>query len=118
MELDEATPALAALAHDSRLAVFRLLVEAGRDGMAAGEVAARIGIAPTTLSFHLSQLSHAGLVSGRRNGRSVIYSADFERMADLVNFLTEDCCKGSLDDCGLAPRSTTTATAAEPRKGG
>ena len=103
MDLNDATAALAALAHESRLAVFRALVEAGPDGMAAGAISADLGIAPATLSFHLSQLDHAGLVSGRRSGRSIIYSADFARMAGLVNFLTEDCCKGSLGDCGLAP---------------
>lgn len=103
MDLNDATTALAALAHDSRLAVFRALVEAGPDGLAAGAIAAGLGVAPATLSFHLSQLSHAGLVSGRRAGRSIIYSADFARMAGLVNFLTEDCCKGGLAGRGPAP---------------
>ena len=95
MELEESVTALAALAHESRLAVFRLLVEAGPDGLPAGAIADRLGIASTTLSFHLSQLSHAGLAMSRRDGRSIIYSANFVTMQDLMGFLTDNCCQGN-----------------------
>jgi DNA-binding transcriptional ArsR family regulator len=99
MELTNYVTALAALAHESRLAVFRLLVEAGPEGLPAGAIGDRLEIAPTTLSFHLSQLSHAGLARSRRNGRSIIYSANFETMQDLMGFLTENCCKDSPQAC-------------------
>lgn len=101
MELKEYVTALAALAHESRLAVFRLLVEAGPGGLPAGGIGDRLGIAPTTLSFHLSQLSHAGLATSCRNGRSIIYSANFETMQDLMGFLTQNCCKDSPQACGF-----------------
>ncbi len=99
MEITESVGALAALAHETRLAVFRLLVEAGPDGLPAGAIGDRLGIAPTTLSFHLSQLSHAGLAASRRDGRSIIYSAGFETMLELMGFLTDNCCQGRPDDC-------------------
>ena len=95
METKDAVAALAALAQDSRLDVFRLLVQTGPDGLAAGEVAERLEIAPATLSFHLAQLRHAGLIAMRRDGRSLIYSADYDSMNGLMGFLTENCCRGS-----------------------
>ena len=94
MEVREIVRALGALAQESRLAVFRLLVEAGPQGVAAGAIGDRLGIPATTLSFHLSQLSRARLVASRRNGRSIIYSADFETMDSLIGYLGENCCKG------------------------
>jgi ArsR family transcriptional regulator, arsenate/arsenite/antimonite-responsive transcriptional repressor len=94
MEMKAAITALAALAHDSRLAVFRLLVEAGPDGLPAGRIGERLGIPPSSLSFHLKELSHAGLLSSRQQGRFVIYAADFTAMNALVGFLTENCCAG------------------------
>ena len=94
--------ALGALAQDSRLAIFRLLVQEGPQGLAAGAIGDKVGIPPTTLSFHLAQLGHAGLVQSRRNGRSIIYAADYARMRQLLDFLTENCCQGS----GCAPRAT------------
>lgn len=87
--------ALGALAHDSRLAIFRALVVAGRDGMAAGEIAQQLGLAPSSLSFHLKDLSHADLVKSRQDGRFVIYTANFDAMAALIDFLTENCCAGT-----------------------
>jgi DNA-binding transcriptional ArsR family regulator len=110
METKDAVAALAALAQDSRLDVFRLLVQTGPEGLAAGEVAERLGISPATLSFHLAQLRHAGLISMRRDGRSLIYSADYDGMNELMGFLTENCCGGTVS-CGVpvcAPASRTT----------
>ncbi|WP_321798211.1 metalloregulator ArsR/SmtB family transcription factor [Caballeronia sp. J97] len=87
--------ALGALAHESRLAVFRALVVAGPEGMAAGEIAQQVGLAPSSLSFHLKDLSHAELVTSRQEGRYVFYSANFEAMNGLIGFLTANCCAGA-----------------------
>jgi ArsR family transcriptional regulator len=95
MDSDLAVRALGALAHDSRLAIFRTLVVAGPEGMAAGEIAQQLGLAPSSLSFHLKDLSHAGLVKSRQEGRFVIYTANFEAMTGLIGFLTENCCAGA-----------------------
>ena len=86
--------ALAALAQDNRLEVFRLLVRAGPDGLSAGEVATALKLAPNTLTFHFDRLRHAGLVSVRRAGRSMIYAARFDSMRAVIDFLTENCCAG------------------------
>jgi ArsR family transcriptional regulator len=94
MEKDQAVAALAALAQDNRLDVFRLLVQAGPDGLSAGQVASALGLAPNTLSFHFDRLRHAGLVTVRRAGRSMIYAARFERMRALLAYLSENCCQG------------------------
>lgn len=88
----EAVGALGALAHDSRLAIHRVLVEQGPAGLAAGVIAERLGIAPSSLTFHLQQLLHAGLVTQRRASRQLIYAADFAAMDGLVAYLTENCC--------------------------
>lgn len=93
MEAITAVAALGALAQESRLEVFRLLVRQGPGGMPAGRVAEELGIPPATLSFHLAQLGHAGLVRSRREGRRIIYSADYDGMQDLLGFLTEKCCQ-------------------------
>lgn len=107
MEMITAIGALSALAQAARLKAFRLLVEAGPDGLAAGLLAQRLGIAPPTMSFHLAELSHAGLVRARRDGRSIIYSADFAAMNGLVGYLTENCCRAAA--CAPAkPKSRTT----------
>jgi ArsR family transcriptional regulator len=95
MESSSAVIALGALAQENRLDVFRLLVQAGPGGMAAGDVADRLEIAPATLSFHLAQLRQAGLLSMRRDGRSLIYSANYDGMNALMAFLTENCCRGA-----------------------
>jgi DNA-binding transcriptional ArsR family regulator len=87
--------ALGALAHESRLAIFRALVVAGPDGMPAGEIAQQLGLAPSSLSFHLKDLSHAELVAPRQEGRFVIYTANFDAMTGLIAFLTENCCAGA-----------------------
>jgi ArsR family transcriptional regulator, arsenate/arsenite/antimonite-responsive transcriptional repressor len=87
--------ALSALAHESRLAIFRLLVVAGPDGMAAGEIAQQLGLSPSSLSFHLKDLSHADLVKPRQEGRFIIYTANFDAMSGLIAFLTENCCAGA-----------------------
>ncbi len=95
METDAAVLALEALAQGSRLGIFRLLVEAGPEGLAAGQIAEKMDLPAPTLSFHLAQLKLAGLIACRRDGRSLIYSADFAAMNDLVGFLTDNCCGGA-----------------------
>jgi len=92
MEKSDAVAALAALAQDNRLDVFRLLVQAGPSGMAAGEVAEALGIAPNTLTFHFDRLREAGLIGVRREGRSLIYAAQYETMNGLLSFLKQNCC--------------------------
>ncbi|WP_293676463.1 helix-turn-helix transcriptional regulator [uncultured Phenylobacterium sp.] len=99
MEMKPAVASLAALAHEGRLAAFRLLVQAGPMGLAAGEVARRLDVLPNTLSASLSVLSHAGLIASRRAGRSVIYTADYDAMRELLAFLMEDCCAGKPEIC-------------------
>jgi len=94
METAEALAALAALAQDNRLDAFRLLVQAGPEGMPAGKVAAALKLSPNTLTFHFDRLRTAGLVRVRREGRSMIYAAQYETMNDLLGFLTESCCSG------------------------
>ncbi len=101
METSQAIAALGALAQETRLAIFRLLVERGPEGMAAGAIAERLRIPAATLSFHLAQLGHAGLVAPRRESRSLIYSANFANMNALVAYLTENC-RGGTAVCGPA----------------
>lgn len=95
MEIKSAVTALAALAQDSRLAIFRLLVQAGPAGLSAGKIGEALGIAPSSLSFHLKELAHAQLVSSRQESRYIIYAANFQAMDELLAFLTENCCGGS-----------------------
>jgi DNA-binding transcriptional ArsR family regulator len=99
MKTQKAVAALAALAQDNRLDVFRLLVKAGPDGMPAGRVAEELDLAPNTLTFHFDRLRLAGLVTVRRDGRSMIYAARFETMNGLLAFLTENCCQGTSASC-------------------
>jgi ArsR family transcriptional regulator, arsenate/arsenite/antimonite-responsive transcriptional repressor len=101
METKHAVLALSALAQDTRLAVYRLLVQAGPQGMAAGSIGEALDLAPATLSFHLAGLTRAGLAQSRNEGRFVIYSADYQAMNALVTFLTENCCGGA--SCSTSP---------------
>lgn len=94
MEIKRTVNCLAALAQETRLAVFRLLVQAGPEGLCAGDIGARLRVAPATLSFHLAQLANAGLVDARQQSRFIFYSANFEAMNGIVGFLTENCCGG------------------------
>ena len=103
--IEQAVEALSALAHGHRLAVFRLLVRAGDEGVPAGEIAREVGVLPNTLSTHLTILGHAGLIRSRRDGRSVIYSADYDGMRALLGFLVADCCSGRPEIC--APLADT-----------
>ena len=115
MESNDAVSALSALAQDTRLALFRMLVQAGPAGLAAGEIADRLSVPAATLSFHLTQLSHAGLVTSVRYGRSIVYAAEFAAMRGLVDFLTENCCQGRPELCapGCGPVATATSTRGE-----
>ena len=92
--MTQAVDALAALAQETRLSVYRLLVEAGNDGLSAGRIGEELELPPATLSFHLAHLARTGLVRSRQEGRFVIYSADFDNMNQLVGYLTENCCGG------------------------
>src|SRR5499426_3749386 len=104
MEKSSVVAALAALAQDNRLDVFRLLVQAGPEGKPAGAVAEALDLAPNTLTFHFDRLRAAGLVTVRREGRSMIYAAQFETMNALLGFLTENCCGGEPEKCAPAQR--------------
>lgn len=99
MKIGSAVEALAALAQESRLEVFRLLVRTGQEGLAAGALSEKLGITPATLSFHLKVLAHAKLVKSRTEGRFVIYSANFAEMDNLIAYLTEHCCAGDATQC-------------------
>jgi len=105
MEMKQAIDALSALAQETRLQVYRLLVEAGQDGLSAGRIGEELGLPPATLSFHLAHLARAGLVQGRQDGRFVIYSTDFQNMNALVGYLTENCCGGG--SCAPMPTKVT-----------
>lgn len=113
MEKDEAIRALGALAHAGRLDVFRLLVQAGPDGMAAGEIARATGSPLSSLSANLTILSNAGLIASRRDGRSIIYRAAYEQMTGLLAFLMEDCCAGKPEICAPLAASAGAACAAD-----
>ncbi len=101
MDIESATAALGALAQESRLEVFRLLVRAGPSGIAAGEIGGRLGLAPATLSFHLRTLRYANLIESRRDGRQLIYSARYEAISELMGFLLEHCCQGHPEACAF-----------------
>ncbi|MCY4487064.1 MAG: metalloregulator ArsR/SmtB family transcription factor [Deltaproteobacteria bacterium] len=101
MEHKDAVGALAALAQDTRLDIFRLLVETGPEGLPAGQIGKRLGLPLATLSFHLNTLKQAGLVEFRRESRSLIYRSNFETMNDLLRYLTDNCCGGNPEVCGI-----------------
>jgi ArsR family transcriptional regulator, arsenate/arsenite/antimonite-responsive transcriptional repressor len=114
MKEPDAVAALAALAQDNRLAVFRLLVQAGPEGLPAGEVADALKLSPSALTFHFDRLRGAGLVTVRREGRSMIYAAQYEAMNALLGFLTDNCCQGAPEKCAPAvckPASSKPTTA-------
>ena len=115
MEKIDAIAALGALAQESRLDVFRVLVQAGPDGLPAGQIAERLNLPSATLSFHLNQLKHAGLVTFRRESRSLIYVAEYAAMNDLLAYLTENCCQGDAAACGVGACDTTQRV--KPAKG-
>jgi len=115
MKKPEALAALAALAQDNRLDVYRLLVEAGPDGMPAGGVADALKLAPNTLTFHFDRLREAGLVTVRRDGRSMIYAARFDTMNALLGYLTENCCQGQAGQCLPIPCNASSAARRKER---
>jgi ArsR family transcriptional regulator, arsenate/arsenite/antimonite-responsive transcriptional repressor len=99
MKIDSAVTALAALAQETRLSIFRLLVEAGPEGISAGRIGETLEVPAATLSFHLKELARARLVSTRQERQFIYYAVDFERMADLMTFLTQNCCRGMPEKC-------------------
>ena len=99
MEIREAVAALASLAQETRLAIFRLLVEAGPDGVAAGRIGDQLQVPGATLSFHLKELARSGLVSSRQEKQFIYYAVDFQRMAELMTYLTQNCCQGMPETC-------------------
>jgi DNA-binding transcriptional ArsR family regulator len=116
MELHDAVKRLSALAQDARLQVFRLLVKAGPEGLAAGEIARRLETPANTLSAQLLVLANARLVSARREGRSIIYAANFEAMGQLLVYLTEDCCGGRAEVCAPVAEAMAKALCCTPSK--
>jgi DNA-binding transcriptional ArsR family regulator len=114
MDAGFAVKSLAALAQESRLHIYRLLVEAGPTGLAVGEIGASVRIAPATLSFHLKELAHAGLIGARQEGRFIYYSANYETMNRLLGYLTENCC--ARDGLGCETECCAPAAKARPRK--
>ncbi len=110
MKREEAIAALGALAQESRLDIFRMLVQKGPDGLPAGEIGRKLGLPAPTLSFHLGQLRHARLLSARRHSRSIAYAADYRTMNALLKFLTENC-------CGAMPEIGASAIACPPKNG-
>jgi DNA-binding transcriptional ArsR family regulator len=116
MEKSNVVAALAALAQDNRLDVYRLLVQAGPDGLPAGQVAVALKLAPNTLTFHFDRLRGAGLVSVRRDGRSMIYAARYDTMNALLSYLTENCCQGRADRCVPAARMKRTPASARRKE--
>jgi DNA-binding transcriptional ArsR family regulator len=98
---------LSALAHDARLRAFRLLVKAGPEGMPSGEIAEALDVPPTAMSFHLAALERSGLVAKARRGRQILYALDFSNVRDLLTFLTDDCCDGRPELCGIRPELKT-----------
>src|SRR5512147_939491 len=101
MNSSQAVGALSALAHEYRLGIYRMLVEAGPEGLNAGTIATRLKLPPSSLTFHLQNLHRAGLVTQERRSREIIYAADFEAMNGLVGYLTENCCAGNASACGV-----------------
>jgi ArsR family transcriptional regulator, arsenate/arsenite/antimonite-responsive transcriptional repressor len=116
MTENEAVAGFGALAQDTRLRILRLLVQAGPLGRAAGDIALAMKVSPSNVSFHLKELERAGLLSQRREARSIIYSADYQRISDLIRFLMQDCCAGHPEICAPALADPCCAPAPVPRK--
>jgi DNA-binding transcriptional ArsR family regulator len=117
MKSTDAVESLGALAQETRLAIFRLLVQAGAEGLPAGAIAEKLAVAPATLSFHLKELTRAGLATPRNASRFIYYSANYERMAALMTYLTENCCRGMPGEC-IGPMETALARCGStPAKG-
>ena len=109
MKLKAALAALSSLSQETRLAVFRHLIAAGREGASAGAIAAALDVPAPTLSFHLKELEHAGMIASERSGRSIVYTADFERMRELLSYLMDDCCGGRPEICDLTVKESSCA---------
>jgi ArsR family transcriptional regulator len=120
MKTNQAVPLLAALAQETRLSIFRALVQAGSEGLAAGRIADAVGAPASTLSFHLKELAASGLIRSRQEGRFIFYTADYPAMSELVTFLTEKCCQGmpapQVARIGQAVASCCAPPAAPPRQ--
>ena len=117
MKMKNALDALSSLSQETRLRIFRLLVRTGPDGLTAGEIAQSLGVPAPTLSFHLAHLTRAGLLHCRREGRSLFYAVQLEGMRGLLQFLTEDCCRGKPELCGeIVLKTACGALPAKPRK--
>ena len=116
METKQVVAALSALAQVTRLAIFRQLVQAGPKGVSVGEIGASVKAAPATLSFHLKEMTHAGLIEARQDGRYIYYSANYARMNELLGFLTENCCAGDAAACAPDCATTTCAPTRPARK--
>lgn len=114
MKTPQAIDALGALAHGYRLAIYRLLVERGPDGLAAGAIAERIGLVPSSLTFHVQALQRAGLITQRRVGRQLFYATDYSVMTELVGYLTENCC--GQNEAARAPACRSARISTKPRK--
>jgi ArsR family transcriptional regulator len=117
METETAIKRLSALAQDSRLEVFRLLVKAGRDGVAAGEIARALGVPPNTLSAQLTILANAALITSRREGRTIIYAANYDSMSELLVYLMEDCCQGRSEVCSPVTEVASRAACCDAPEG-
>jgi ArsR family transcriptional regulator len=116
MKTPQVIEALGALAHEYRLAIYRLLVEQGPQGLAAGAIGERVGLVPSSLTFHLQALQHAGLITQIRASRQLIYSADFGVMNDLVGYLTDKCCAATAEACATECKPARPVKAAKRRK--
>ena len=112
MKTKDAATRLAALGHEKRLAVFRLLVQAGPEGLSAGVIGEQLGLAPATLSFHLAHLSRVGLITGRQESRFIFYATNYAKMDDLLGFLTQNCCNGG----SCLPKTLAANTTAKRRR--
>lgn len=116
MKIIDAVAGLSALAHETRLKIFRELVKAGPVGVSAGDIAATVGVAPTTLSFHLKEFQRSGLLTSRRESRQIFYAVDFVQMRSLLDFLMDDCCQGHPEICQMAQKPMATKSGTVKRR--